>query len=414
MDIPRERVRSLRPVYLAGGATIVVALLALGLTRVKPAAPSVEKSGVWIDTVRRGAMLRAVKGPGTLVPEHIRWITADTAGRVEHIHLRPGAAVKADSLLLELSNPDVMLQSLEAERQVSSAEADLIALKTNLANDRLKQEASVAQLETDAADARRRAEADRKLHSRAMLSDIDTGLSTDRAKDLSERLKLGKDQVQVLQRSLVDRSRTVADQLEKLRAVARFRKQLVDSMHVRAGDDGILQDLPLELGQWVVPGTLLAKVVQPGELKAELRIPETQAKDVALGQHVEIDTRNGIVPGHVRRVNPAASQGTVLVEVELEGALPKGARPDLTVEGTIEIEKLPDVLYVGRPAGAQPESTVEVYRVAGGSDTAQRTRVALGRSSVNTIEVRGGLSEGDRVVLSDMSAWDASETVRLR
>ena len=414
MDIPRERVRSLRPVYLAGGATIVVALLALGLTRVKPAAPSVEKSGVWIDTVRRGAMLRAVKGPGTLVPEHIRWITADTAGRVERIHLRPGAAVKADSLLLELSNPDVMLQSLEAERQVSSAEADLIALKTNLANDRLKQEASVAQLETDAADARRRAEADRKLHSRAMLSDIDTGLSTDRAKDLSERLKLGKDQVQVLQRSLVDRSRTVADQLEKLRAVARFRKQLVDSMHVRAGDDGILQDLPLELGQWVVPGTLLAKVVQPGELKAELRIPETQAKDVALGQHVEIDTRNGIVPGHVRRVNPAASQGTVLVEVELEGALPKGARPDLTVEGTIEIEKLPDVLYVGRPAGAQPESTVEVYRVAGGSDTAQRTRVALGRSSVNTIEVRGGLSEGDRVVLSDMSAWDASETVRLR
>ncbi|HVP62398.1 MAG TPA: HlyD family efflux transporter periplasmic adaptor subunit [Myxococcaceae bacterium] len=414
MDIPRERVRSLRPVYLAGGATVVVALLALGLTRVKPAAPAVEKSGVWIDTVRRGAMLRAVKGPGTLVPEHIRWITADTAGRVERIHLRPGAQVKADTLLVELSNPDVMLQSLEAERQVSSAEADLLALKSNLANDRLRQEATVAQLETDAADARRRAEADRKLHARAMLSDIDTGLSNDRAKDLAERLKLSRDQVAVLQRSLADRTRAVGDQLEKLRAVARFRKQLVDSMHVRSGDDGILQDLPLELGQWVVPGTLLAKVVQPGELKAELRIPETQAKDVALGEHVEIDTRNGIVPGHVRRVNPAASQGTVLVEVELEGALPKGARPDLTVEGTIEIEKLPDVLYVGRPAGAQPESTVELYRLAPGSDTAQRTRVALGRSSVNTIEVKGGLSEGDRVVLSDMSAWDASETVRLR
>jgi HlyD family secretion protein len=360
VDIPRERVRSLRPVYLAGGATVLVALLALGLTRVKPAAPTVEKSGVWIDTVRRGAMLRAVKGPGTLVPEHIRWITADTAGRVERIHFRPGAQVKSDTLLLELSNPDVMLQSLEAERQVSSAEADLLALKGTLATDRLRQEAAVAQLETDAADARRRAEADRKLHSRAMLSDIDTGLSSDRAKDLSERLELGKNQVQVIQRSLADRTRAVGDQLEKLRAVARFRKQLVDSMKVRAGDDGILQDLPLELGQWVTPGTLLAKVVQPGELKAELRIPETQAKDVALGQHVEIDTRNGIVPGHVRRVNPAASQGTVLVEVELEGALPKGARPDLTVEGTIEIEKLPDVLYVGRPAGAQPESTVEL------------------------------------------------------
>jgi HlyD family secretion protein len=414
VDIPRERVRSLRPVYLAGGATLLVALLAFGLTRVKPAAPSVEKSGVWIDTVRRGAMLRAVKGPGTLVPEHIRWITADTAGRVERIHLRPGAPVKGDTVLLELSNPDVMLQSLEAERQVSSAEADLLALKGTMATDRLKQEAAVAQLETDAADARRRAEADRRLHARSMLSDIDNGLSNDRATDLSERLKLGKNQVQVIQRSLADRTRAVSDQLEKLRAVARFRKQLVDSMQVHAGDDGILQDLPLELGQWVVPGTLLAKVVQPGELKAELRIPETQAKDVALGQRVEIDTRNGIVPGHVRRVNPAASQGTVLVEVQLEGALPKGARPDLTVEGTIEIEKLPDVLFVGRPAGAQPESTVELYRVAPGSDTAQRTKVALGRSSVNTIEVKGGLSEGDRVVLSDMSAWDASETVRLR
>src|SRR5262249_23899480 len=241
------------------------------------AAPSVEKSGVWIDTVRRGSMLRAVKGPGTLVPEHIRWITADTAGRVERIQLRPGAPVKSDTLLIELSNPDVMLQSLEAERQASSAEADLLALKSNLATDRLKQEATVAQLETDDADDRRRAEADRKLHARAMLSDIDTGLSSDRANDLSERLKLGKDQVQVLQKSLADRTRAVTAQLEKLKAVALFPKQLVDSMKVKAGDHGILQDLPLELGQWVTPGTLLAKVVQPGELKAELRIPETQA-----------------------------------------------------------------------------------------------------------------------------------------
>ena len=414
VDIPRERVRNLRPFYLAGGATLVVAVLAFGVSRIRPAAPAVEKGGVWVDTVKRGSMLRAVKGPGTLVPEHIRWITADTAGRVERIYLRPGAPVTADTQLIELSNPDVMLQSLEAERQVSSATADLLALKSNLATDQLKQEALVAQLETDAADARRRAEADRKLHSKAMLSDIDTGLSSDRANDLTERLKLGKDQVEVLQKSVASRTHAVSDQLEKLRAVARFRKQLVDSMKVRAGDDGILQDLPLELGQWVTPGTLLAKVVQPGELKAELRIPETQARDVALGQRVEVDTRNGVVPGHVRRVNPAASQGTVLVEVELEGQLPKGARPDLTVEGTIEIEKLPDVLYVGRPAGAQPESTVELYRLAPGSDTAQRTRVALGRSSVNTIEVKSGLAEGDRVVLSDMSAWDSNETVRLK
>jgi HlyD family secretion protein len=414
VDIPRERARNLRPFYLAGGATLAVAVLAFGVSRIRPAAPAVEKGGVWVDTVKRGSMLRAVRGPGTLVPEHIRWITADTAGRVERIYLRPGAPVTADTQLIELSNPDVMLQSLEAERQVSSATADLLALKSNLTTDQLKQEALVAQLETDASDARRRAEADRKLHNRQMLSDIDVGLSTERAKDLSERLKLNREQVQVLERSVSDRTHAVSSQLEKLRAVAQFRKQLVDSMHVKAGGDGVLSDLPLELGQWVTPGTLLAKVVQPGDLKAELRIPETQAKDVALGQKVEIDTRNGIVPGQVRRVAPSASQGTVLVEVELQGALPKGARPDLTVEGTIEIEKLPDVLYVGRPAGAQPESSVELFRLAPNSDLAQRTRVALGRSSVNTIEVKSGLSEGDRVVLSDMSAWDSNETVRLK
>ena len=333
---------------------------------------------------------------------------------MERIYLRPGAPVTADTQLIELSNPDVMLQSLEAERQVSSATADLLALKSNLATDQLKQEALVAQLETDASDARRRSQADTKLHDRQMLSDIDVGLSTERAKDLAARLKLGKEQVEVLQRSVSDRTHAVGSQLEKLRAVAAFRKQLVDSMHVKAGGEGVLSELPLELGQWVTPGTLLAKVVQPGDLKAELRIPETQAKDVAIGQKVEVDTRNGIVPGQVRRVYPAASQGTVLVEVELQGPLPKGARPDLTVEGTIEIEKLPDVLYVGRPAGAQPESNVELFRLAPNSDLAQRTRVALGRSSVNTIEVKSGLAEGDRVVLSDMSAWDSNETVRLK
>ena len=249
VDIPRERVRNLRPFYLAGGATLVVAVLAFGVSRIRPAAPAVEKGGVWVDTVKRGSMLRAVKGPGTLVPEHIRWITADTAGRVERIYLRPGAPVTADTQLIELSNPDVMLQSLEAERQVSSATADLLALKSNLATDQLKQEALVAQLETDASDARRRSQADTKLHDRQMLSDIDVGLSTERAKDLAARLKLGKEQVEVLQRSVSDRTHAVGSQLEKLRAVAAFRKQLVDSMHVKAGGEGVLSELPLELGQ---------------------------------------------------------------------------------------------------------------------------------------------------------------------
>jgi HlyD family secretion protein len=414
MDIPRQPARSLRPLSWAGGVTLAIALGAFGVSRIRPAAPAVERGGVWVDTVKRGAMVRAVKGPGTLVPEHIRWITADTAGRVERIELRPGAPVTADTDLVELSNPDVMLQSLEAERQVASATADLLALKNNLTTDQLKQQTLVAQLGTDAADARRRAEADRKLHDRQMVSDIEVGLSTERARDLTERLQLARRQVQVLEQGMADRTGVLGLQLEKLRAVARFRRELVQSMHVRAGGDGVLSELPLELGQWVTPGTLLAKVVQPGELKAELRIPETQARDVGLGQSVRIDTRNGIVPGRVRRVAPAASQGSVLVEVELEGPLPKGARPDLTVEGTVEMERLPDVLYVARPAGAQPESTVELFRLSPSGDLAQRTRVALGRSSVDAIEVKGGLSAGDRVVLSDMSAWQSSATVRLK
>ncbi len=414
MDIPRQRVRSNRSLYLAIGGVAAALALTYGLSRLKAAAPTVERSGVWIDTVKRGEMLRQVKGPGTLVPEHIRWITADTAGRVERIHIKPGARVEEGTLLMELANPDVMLQALEAERQVANAEAELLNVTATLQTARLEQESRLATLNAEASDARRRAEADARLHERELLSSMDAKFAAEKRAELEARVKLEGQRRDVIGHS--ERARLVAmrAQLDKLRAVAQFRKQQVESMQVKAGGKGVLQELPLELGQWVTPGTLLAKVVQPEELKAELKVPETQAKDLSVGQVAQIDTRNGVIAGHVTRIAPSAKEGTVLVEIGLEGALPKGARPDLTVEGVVQIEKLTDVLHMGRPAGAQPESAMELFVLTPDGDGATRTRLTLGRSSVSTIEVRDGVKEGDKVVLSDMSAWDNAERVRFR
>jgi multidrug resistance efflux pump len=355
-----------------------------------------------------------VKGPGTLVPEHIRWITADTAGRVERINIKPGARVEEGTALLELANPDVMLQALEAERQVANAEAELLNVRATLQGARLEQESRLATLKAEAADARRRAEADEQLHARELLSTMEAKGAQEKRTELEARVTLESQRRDVIGQSEHSRMAAMRAQLEKLRAVAEFRKKQVESMQVKAGGKGVLQELPLELGQWVTPGTLLAKVVQPEELKAELKIPETQAKDLSVGQVAEVDTRNGVIPGHVTRIAPSAKEGTVLVEVGLEGALPKGARPDLTVEGVVQIEKLSNVLHLGRPAGAQPESTMELFVLTPDGDAAVRTRLGLGRSSVSTIEIRDGVKEGDKVVLSDMSTWDNAERVRFR
>nr|WP_217446475.1 HlyD family efflux transporter periplasmic adaptor subunit [Myxococcus sp. CA040A] len=399
--------------FAIGGAFALI-LVTVGLGRLRPAAPSVDRASVWLDTVKRGPMVRQVKGAGTLVPEYIRWLTADTAGRVERIHVRPGATVKADTLLMELANPDVQLQMLEAERQLASAEAEFIQMRMTLETQRLAQEAAVATLTAESSDAERRATANTILVEKDLIPALDARQAGEKAGEMTRRLDLERKKLSVVASSMKDQLVALQGQVERLKAVARFRRTQVESMKVLAGEDGVLQELPLELGQWVTPGVLLAKVVKPERLKAELRIAETQARDIVQGQKALVDTRNGVVEGTVARVAPAASQGTVRVEVSLPDELPKGARPDLTVEGTVELERLGNVLSVGRPAGAQPNGTMSLFRLMPGSDEAIRVPVQLGRGSVNAVEVLQGLAEGDQVVLSDMAAWDAVERVRLR
>ncbi len=414
MDIPKAKKPRRKPWILAIGGVCALLAVTVGLSRLRPAAPSVERASVWLDTVKRGPMVRQVKGAGTLVPEYIRWLTADTAGRVERIHVRPGATVTADTLLLELTNPDVQLQALEAERQLASVEADLIQVRMELETQRLGQEATVATLVNESAEAGRRAEANEDLFGKALIGDLEVRQTREKAAELRRRLALEEKKLVVVASSMKEQLAAQQGQVDRLKAVARFRRAQVESMKVVAGEDGVLQELPLELGQWVTPGVLLAKVVKPERLKAELRIAETQARDIQPGLKALVDTRNGVVEGEVARVAPAASQGTVRVEVSLPAELPRGARPDLTVEGTVELERLGDVLSVGRPAGAQPNATMALFRLMPGSDEAVRVPVQLGRGSVNAVEVLQGLQEGDQVVLSDMAAWDAVERVRLR
>ncbi|OJT20663.1 RND transporter [Archangium sp. Cb G35] len=414
MDIPKKPKNRRKPWLLMGLGALVLIGVTVGLSRLRAAAPAVERGTVWLDTVKRGPMVRQVKGTGTLVPEHIRWLTADTAGRVERIHVRPGTPVEPGTLLLELSNPDVQLQALEAERQLASAEAELISLRTDLETQRISQAATIATLETEATNAESQAQATVALMDRSFVPKLEVQQVKGKAGEMVTRLNLERQRLAVIQSSTRERLAAQQGQIERLKAVARFRRAQVESMHVKAGEGGVLSELPLELGQWVTPGTVLAKVVKPERLKAELRIAETQARDIQVGQRAEVDTRNGIVEGTVARIAPAASQGTVRVEVTLTGELPRGARPDLTVEGTVELERLGEVLSVGRPAGAQPNATVSLFRLVPGSDEAVRVPVQLGRGSVNSIEVVQGLGEGDQVVLSDMTAWDAVERVRLR
>ncbi|HET7786639.1 MAG TPA: HlyD family efflux transporter periplasmic adaptor subunit [Myxococcales bacterium] len=415
VDIPRKPKNTRRRnLIIAGSALAAVALITFALSRLRAAAPVVDRASLWTDTVKRGPMLRDVKGPGTLVPEQIRLITADTAGRVERIPLRPGAQVEPGTVLMELSNPDVMLQALDAERQLAQAEADLINLRANTDGNTLSTQSGLATLEAQAADAERRAKADEKLANDGVISQVEARQQVEHATELRDRLVLERKRLGVVAGSGKEVVAAQRAQIDRLRAVVAFRRKQVDSMKVRSVDKGVLSELPLELGQWVVPGQLLAKVVQPERLKAVLRIPETQARDLALHLPATIDTRNGIVKGEVSRISPAANQGSVEVDVSLPAELPRGARPDLTVEGTIEIERLVNVLYVGRPAGAQPNGQVELFKLVNGGDEAHRVKVKLGRSSVSTVEVLEGLAEGDAVILSDMSQWDTTDRVRLR
>lgn len=417
MDIQRadrSQEKRRRRILLIGGGVVLLALITLGLSRMKPAAPTVEKASLYIDTVRRGPMTREVRGPGSLVSVDVRWIAAATEGRVERQVLQPGSQVQADSIILELASPEVEQAALEAEAQVRAAEADFANLRAQLVSETLNQQAQAAAVEADFNQAKLQDEADTELNKQGLVSNLTHRLSALKADQLAKRNDIEKERL--AKRSDAVNAQIAAQEarVDQLRALYKLRRGQLESLHVRAGIDGVLQQVPVAVGQRVGMGTNLARVARPGELKAELKIAETQAKDLTIGQKAAIDTRNGIVPGVVSRIDPAAREGTVLVDVLLSGALPLGARPDLSVDGTIELEHLDSVLFVGRPTYGQSGSTVGLFKLTDNGREASRVSVQLGRSSVNTVEILSGLAEGDQVILSDMSAWDAFERVRVR
>jgi HlyD family secretion protein len=419
MDVQRPasvaRQKKMRRIWIGVAAVLAVAGVSVVLARLKPAAPTVERATVWVDTVKRGAMLRQVRGLGTLVPvdEARRWLPSATQGRVERIILRPGAQVTPDTVILELADPQLQQQLLEAENQMRAAEADLASLRARLDTERLTQRSTAATVEADFEQARLEREVNEDLAKDGLVSNLVLKQSTVRADSLRMRAQLEKERITVTEESV--RAQLLAQQarVDQLRTLFTLRRQQVDQLRVRAGMSGVLEQVPVEVGQQVAPGTNVARVADPTRLKAELRIAETQARDLAIGQVAQVDTRNGIIAGKVVRIDPAAQNGTVTVDVALEGELPRGARPDLSVDGTVELERLDNVLYVGRPAFGQENSAVGLFRLDA-SGEALRTQVQLGRSSVNTIEIKGGAKEGDQLVLSDMSAWDAFDRVRLR
>jgi multidrug resistance efflux pump len=416
MDIPRKAPARTWRRYAAIGAVsaLVLAGGTLGLRRLRAAAPTVDKATVWIDTVQRGTMVREIQGQGKLVPEDVRWISATTAARVDQILVRPGSAVSPETVLLVLVNPDVELAALEAERQLAGAESELVNLRASLDSQRLAQESQVATLRSELGDARRRAVADDDLANKGFLSELERGQSRDRATELAGRIDFEEKRAKAL--GLGQAAQLVAQQqqVERLRAIAEFRRRAVDELRVRAGAAGVLQQLPLQVGQSVAAGALLANVARPDKLKAEIRVPEVQAKDAQIGLPATVDTHAGLVQGHVVRVDPAVVSGFVKVDVSLEGNLPAGARPDLSVAGTIQLDRLDDVLFVGRPAQGQPDSDVGLFKLESDGDGAVRTPVRLGRTSVKTVEVVRGLREGDRVILSDMAQWSQADRVKLR
>lgn len=416
MDIARPdllRKRKIRRGLYAGVATVVVVLITIGVSRLQPAAPRVDRDTVYLDTVERGPMVRQVRGTGTLVPEAIRWIPATTEGTVERIVIRPGADVRPDTVILELRNPELEQTALEARLQLDAGDARYRNRVVELKSQLLTQRAALATVESELTQARLQLEADQQLADKGLVSQLVLKQSHAKAQELETRDALEQERLQIETESIDARLAVAQADVDSLRTLWQLRVAQVADLKVRAGITGVLQQVPLDEGQRVTTGTNLARVGDPSVLKAELRIAETQAKDIQIGQSASIDTRNGVIPGHVVRIDPAVENGTVTVDVTLDGALPRGARPDLTVDGTIELERLDDVVYVGRPVFGQEESVISLFRLDDAGDEARRVTVGLGRASVNTIEVLEGLAPGDRVILSDMSAWDTFDRVRL-
>jgi HlyD family secretion protein len=415
MDIPRpgvarnKKIKRVIYVFLfLGGASAAT----YGLSKMKPAAPTVETATLWFGTVKRGPMLRDVHGTGTLVPEESRVIPAARDGLVEEIKVRIGDTVRADTILLVLSNADMEQTLIDAELQIRGAEADLTNLRAQLESQLINQKSSLKTTEVAAQRAKLQADSNEELAKDGLISDRDLKLSRLDAQNYAAQAELEKERVQVNAQSADAQIVASETRLKQLRTAYDVKKSQIDQLKVRAQTAGVLQQLPVQAGQRVSMGTVLAKVAEPGRLKAQLKIAETQAKDILLGQFSSIDTRNGIIPGRVIRIDPAATEGTVTVDVQLEGELPKGARPDLSVDGTVEIERLADVMFMERPTYGQADSTISIFKAMPNNE-AIRTQVRLGRVSVNAVEILEGLQIGDRVILSDMSMWESVDRVRL-
>lgn len=410
---PRRTVR--RVVYaiiLVAGA----AGMSLILRNMEPAAPLVDRATVWIETVKRGSMVREVRGSGTLVviPEYIRWIPAVTQGRVERKLAQPGDPVTPETVIVELSNPLLEQEALNAEWDWKAAEASYTDLKVRLESQHLSQEADAARIQSDYRQAQMRVEVDENLAKLGLVPQINARLNKVIAEQLGNRIEIEKKRLEKSRESIEAQLAVQRARVEQLRAICNLKRSQIAQLKVRAGMYGVLQIVPVEVGQQIAPGTNLARVADPTKLKAELRIPETHAKDIQIGQSALIDTRNGTIPGRVIRIDPAVQNGTVTVDAELLGELPKGVRPDLSVDGTIEIERLEDVVYVSRPVQGQPGARIGLFRLSPDGREANRVVVLLGRSSASTIEVLEGLQPGDRVILSDMSAHDGFDHIRLR
>ncbi len=418
MDIARpemKRQKRRRQIIWTIGALVVLVGVTVGVSRLKPAAPTVDRSTVWTDTVKRGSMLRQVRGLGSLIPSHedVRQIPAETEATVIRIDNLPGSQVTADTVLVEMVNPQLEQEALDAQLQVRAAQAEYDSLKVKLSSDLMTQKAGAATVNADYAEAQRQAQTDKSLYDLGVISGLQAKASAGKAQEMDTRDKIEDQRLKINAEAIKSQLAVQQAKIDEMRALADLKQKQLQRLKVQAGVDGVLVELPLQVGQHVLPGTELAKIVQPNHLMAELKIPETQARDVQIGEPASIDTHNGVIAGEVSRVDPAVQNGTVTVDVKLTGELPKGARPDLSVDGTIDLEKLTDVLYVGRPAFGQENSTISMFKLDPSGSGASRVQVKTGRASVNQIQIDSGLKEGDTVILSDMSRWDNTDRVRL-
>jgi multidrug resistance efflux pump len=418
MDIARpefKRQQRRRQIVLFGVGAVVVAAVSIGVMRLKPAAPSVERGTVWTDVVKRGSMLRQVRGPGSLMPvqEAVRQIPAESEATVVRIRVLPGTQVQADTILLEMSNSQVEQAAIDAQLQLKAAEAEYQSLHVRLDSDLMTQKAGAATVNADYSQAQRQADTDKALYELGVISGLAYKSSKGKADELTTRNDLEGQRLAINKKAIETQLAQEQAKVDQASTLAALKQKQLDALRVRAGIRGVLVDLPMQVGQHVQPGTMLAKVVQPEHLMAALKIAETQARDVQFGEPASIDTHNGVISGTVMRVDPAVQSGTVTVDVKLTGDLPRGARPDLSVDGTIDLERLDNVLYVGRPAFGQENSTISLFRLDTDGKEAARVPIRLGRESVNSIQIFEGLHEGDTVILSDMSRWDKTDRIRL-